>query len=88
MRIVAAVEAEFRRIIRDARAKDPLISIANLEKHFNRGFSHRYVSKIADKVAREGLIEADRTQHGVLRRLAFRKNTTIAAIVRQLIKEA
>jgi hypothetical protein len=27
-------------------------------------------------------------EHGVLRRLAFRKHTTIAAIIRQLIKEA
>jgi hypothetical protein len=25
-------------------------------------FSHQYVSKIADKVAREGLIDADRTK--------------------------
>jgi len=33
-----------------------------LERHFNRGFSHQYVSKIADKVARESLIVADRTQ--------------------------
>lgn len=35
---------------------------AALEKHFQRGFSHQYVSKIADKVAREGLIEIDRTK--------------------------
>jgi hypothetical protein len=35
---------------------------AALEKHFNRGFLHQYVLKIAHKVAREGLIEADRTQ--------------------------
>lgn len=52
--------------MRDARAKDPLIKVAGLtgalEMHFSRGFSHQYVSKIADKVAREGLIEADRTQ--------------------------
>jgi hypothetical protein len=33
-----------------------------LEKHFDRGFSHQYVSKIADKVSREGLIEMDRTR--------------------------
>ena len=42
MRIVAAVEAELRRTIRDARAKDPLISVAhikalsNLEAKFNK----------------------------------------------------
>lgn len=27
-------------------------------------------------------------EHGILRRLAFRKNTTIAAIIRKLIQEA
>jgi hypothetical protein len=66
MRVLPPVEEETRRVIRDARAKDPLITVSGLEhaleKHFNRGFSHQYVSKIADKVAREGLIEADRTR--------------------------
>ena len=66
MRVLPAVEEEIRRIIRDARAKDPLITVLGLEhaleKHFNRGFSHQYVSKIADKVAREALVVADRTQ--------------------------
>ena len=66
MRILPPVEEEMRRVVRDERAKDPLISVARLEaaleKHFNRGFSHNYASKIADKVAREGLIEADRTR--------------------------
>jgi hypothetical protein len=66
MRILPPVEEEIRRIIRDARAKDPLITVAGLEKaleeHFQRGFSHQYVSKIADKVAREALMVADRTQ--------------------------
>ena len=27
-------------------------------------------------------------EHGILRRLAFRKDTTIAEVIRQLIKEA
>jgi hypothetical protein len=66
MRILPAVEEQIRRVIRDERAKDPLITVLGLEhaleKHFNRGFSHQYVSKIADKVAREALIVADRTQ--------------------------
>lgn len=66
MRILPPVEEEIRRIVRDERAKDPLASVsqlkAALEKHFQRGFSHQYVSKIADKVARDGLIQADRTQ--------------------------
>ena len=66
MRILPAVEEEIRRVVRDGRAKDPLIRVAGLkgvlEERFKRGFSHQYVSKIADKVAREGLMEADRTQ--------------------------
>jgi hypothetical protein len=59
MRILPPVEEEIRRVARDERAKDPLITVSGLErtleKHFNRGFSHQYVSKIADKVAREAL---------------------------------
>jgi hypothetical protein len=43
MRILPAVEEEIRRVIRDERAKDPLISVAGLEEaleaHFERGFS-------------------------------------------------
>jgi hypothetical protein len=66
MRVLPPVEEQIRRIVRDERAKDPLASVskleAALEKHFQRGFSHQYVSKIADKVARESLIVADRTQ--------------------------
>jgi hypothetical protein len=66
MRVLPPVEEEIRRIVRDARARDPLIRVAGLkavlEEHFGRGFSHQYVSKIADKVAREGLIDADRTK--------------------------
>jgi hypothetical protein len=66
MRVLPPVEEQIRRIIRDERAKDPLITVLGLEhaleKHFQRGFSHQYVSKIADKVARESLIVADRTQ--------------------------
>jgi len=66
MRVLPPVEEEIRRVIRDERAKDPLITVLGLEyaleNHFNRAFSHQYVSKIADKVAREGLIEGDRTQ--------------------------
>lgn len=66
MRILPPVEEEIRRVVRDERAKDPLITVSGLEKaleaHFKRGFSHQYVSKVADKVAREALIVADRTQ--------------------------
>jgi hypothetical protein len=66
MRVLPPVEEEIRRVVRDERAKDPLITVAGLEhaleKHFDRGFSHQYVSKIADKVAREGLVAIDRTR--------------------------
>jgi hypothetical protein len=66
MRVLPPVEEEIRRVVRDARAMDPLITVLALEKalekHFERGFSHQYVSKIADRVARESLIDADRTQ--------------------------
>ena len=66
MRVLPPVEEQIRRIIRNERVKDPLIAVSGLEhaleKHFQRGFSHQYVSKLADKVAREGLIEIDRTR--------------------------
>jgi hypothetical protein len=66
MRVLPPVEEQIRRLIRDERAKDPLITVSGLEhaleKHFQRGFSHQYVSKIADKVSREGLIEMDRAR--------------------------
>src|SRR5258708_30652854 len=49
MRVLPPVEEEIRRIVRDERAKDPLITVSGLEhaleKHFDRGFSHQYVSK-------------------------------------------
>jgi hypothetical protein len=87
MRIVPAIEAELRREIRDARALDPLISISALEQHlekkFNRGFSYRYIAKLADKIARQTLMEADRTK--IEERLAFtRENYRI--IREQLMK--
>lgn len=76
MRVLPPVEEEIRRIVRDERAKDPLITVSGLEhaleKHFDRGFSHQYVSKIADKVAREGLVELDRTR--IEDRMAFTRD--------------
>src|SRR5437762_3799050 len=63
-----------RRAIRDARAADPLVTVVGLQKvlenRFNRGFSRTYVKKLADKVHRQSLIEADRTS------LEERINTT------------
>ena len=49
MRILPAVEEEIRRVIRDERAKDPLITVGRLEKaleaHFNRGLAFHTRSK-------------------------------------------
>jgi len=43
-----------RRVIRDARAKDPLITVGRiqrlLEKRFQRGFSYEYIARVAEKV--------------------------------------
>jgi hypothetical protein len=64
MRVLPPVEEEIRRIIRDERAKDPLITVSGLEqaleKRFQPGFSRRYVAKVADKVARQALVDIDR----------------------------
>lgn len=66
MKIRPPVEEELRRVIRDARAADPLITVSGLERvlenRFERGFSRRYIAKLADKIHKEALIEADRTQ--------------------------
>jgi hypothetical protein len=60
------VHDALKREIRDARARDPLISSAELVEHlskrFNRSFDHRYVKKLSEKVARQALVDADRTQ--------------------------
>lgn len=73
MRIVPPVEQEIRRVIRDERAKDPLIPITklqeNLERHFNREFSRQYLAKMSQKVARQTVVEVDRAK--LEERLAF-----------------
>jgi hypothetical protein len=73
MRILPRVEQEIRRAIRDERAKDPLIPITKLqdqlERRFNREFKRTYLTKLADKVARQTLVELDRTQ--IEDRMAF-----------------
>ena len=55
MIVLPPLEGEIRRIIRNERAKDPLITVSGLEKvlekRFNRGFSRRYVAKLANNVA-------------------------------------
>ena len=60
------IETEIRRVIRDARASDPIISNTGiqqvLEKRFNREFSYNYVAKLARKVHTETLKEASRTK--------------------------
>src|SRR5690242_3606040 len=66
MKIMPAVEAEIRRTIRDARAKDPIISIVGLqqvlEQRFERTFTRDYIARIDRKVHKEALTRADRTK--------------------------
>ena len=66
MRTVPELDHKIRREIRDALAKDQLISVVvlqeNLEKQFNRTFSRKYIAKLAFKVERQALQEADRTK--------------------------
>jgi hypothetical protein len=66
MRVVPQVEEEIRRVIRDARAKDPLIRVGRikklLEEKYQRGFSYQYIAKLVEKVARQSFVETDRTQ--------------------------
>lgn len=81
MRIVPELDHKIRREIRDARAKDPLISVValqqQLEKQFSRTFSRKYIAKLAMKVERQALQEADRTK--LEERLQFtRENYRIA----------
>jgi hypothetical protein len=66
MRIVPELDHKIRREIRDARAKDPLISVVDLqqqlEKQFARTFTRKFIAKLAMKVERQALSEADRTK--------------------------
>jgi hypothetical protein len=66
MRIVPELDHKIRREIRDARAKDPLISVValqeQLDQQFNRTFTRKYIAKLAMKVERHALAEADRTK--------------------------
>ena len=59
-------EEKLKRAIRDAIAIDPLMSKAALHRHLEEQFDHsfdlRFIGRIAHKVARQALIEADRTQ--------------------------
>ena len=60
------LEEKMQRAIRDAQAKDPIMTVSVMQEHleetFNRGFSRTYVKKLCDKVSRQALIEADHTQ--------------------------
>jgi hypothetical protein len=66
MRIVPELDHKIRREIRDARARDPLMSVVDLqeqlEERFNRTFTRKYIAKLAFKVERQALQEADRTK--------------------------
>lgn len=81
MKMRPEVEADLRRTIRDARARDPLITTgkihALLEEKYQRGFSYQYVARLVERVGREALIEVDRTR--IEQRMAFtRENYRIA----------
>jgi hypothetical protein len=56
MRILPELETKIRRDRRDARAKDPLVSIVDLQEQlehkFERTFSRKYLAKLAHKVER------------------------------------
>ena len=53
------------------------------------GYAHKETeAEAAGKGRRARAGSHLKKEHGVLRRLAFRKSTTIAEIIRQLIKEA
>lgn len=66
MRIVPAIESKIRREIRDAKARDPLVSIvdlqAQLETKLNHTFSRAYLTRLARKVERQSLVDLDRTK--------------------------
>jgi hypothetical protein len=66
MVILPGPEEAIRREIRDARAKDPLVTVVALqellEKRLKRTFTQKYISKLARKVDKEMLVTADRAK--------------------------
>lgn len=74
-----AVELEIRRAIRDERAKYPLMPITKfqewLEERFGRTFKSAYLTTVSKKVARQTLIEIDRT--GSIGAWSSRARTTV-----------
>src|ERR1700683_2742717 len=66
MRIMPPFEEKIRESIRDELAKKPTISMCalkeQLEKEYDRTFHHTYIRRLVDKVQRQSLITADRTQ--------------------------
>ena len=66
MKYLPEFEENIRRLIRDAKAADPLVTIGDFqrlcERRFNRTFSPRYIKKLCEKVYRQSLIEVDRTK--------------------------
>jgi hypothetical protein len=88
--ILAPVQEEIRHVIRGGHAKGPLVAVARLksvlEKHFRRGFSRQYVSKIAGKVARDGLVEIDRTRIGESRVASRRQETNYRMMWEEMLK--
>jgi hypothetical protein len=58
-------EENLRRVIRDLKAFDPLITnialTEKLSKRFNHSFDPRFIKRLSDKVGRQTLVELDRT---------------------------
>jgi hypothetical protein len=73
MRITPPIEDKIRRTIRDARSRDPLITVVavqeELQRKFNRTFDRAYLAKLCNKVAVASRIELDRTQ--IEQRMSF-----------------
>lgn len=73
MRILPPIEEKIRRTIRDARARDPLITVVGvqdeLQHKLNRTFDRKYLKKLYEKVARESRVELDRMQ--IEQRMSF-----------------
>jgi hypothetical protein len=66
MRILPPIEEKIRRTIRDAQARDPLITVVGVQEELqlklNRTFDRSYLKRLCEKVARESRVEVDRTQ--------------------------
>jgi ATP phosphoribosyltransferase regulatory subunit HisZ len=74
MRTLPPLEEKIRRAIRDAKARNALITVVGLqqelEQKLHRTFDRKYLKKLCEKVHRKALIQADRNSTSILRALA------------------